>query len=133
MKKHHLLLLVLAVLTGLYLLISSKQVQPDQVRQASTAEVRLGEANLKCKVRADAAVADKVPIIEFQKLEIESHREWVFFHCMQDQGYSENPAWQTAAGSRTHDSEALKALRRAQMQLTLPQDGLPAFWLAPRA
>ena len=132
MDKRYLLVLVLALLPGLYLLLPGKLLQPGQAAQSSPAERRLSEANVKCNIKSDAAVANKVPIIEFQRLELESQREWLFYQCMQDQGYRENPAWQPAAESRTGEGEALKALRRAQMQLTSAQDGLPLFWLSPR-
>lgn len=99
---------------------------------------QLQQVGEKCSGIRDRATADIVPIIEFQKLELESRRANVLTQCMQDHGYVENPAWSEhvasvardrAAAANISESEALQHLRRAAMQDFIVSSAVP-YWVA---
>lgn len=108
--------------------------QSDQAKPPSQLE-KVGE---KCAGIRDRATADVVPIIEFQKLELESRRANVLNNCMRDHGYVENPAWKGSALplAKKHanelgisQDEALEYLRRIAMQNFSPSSELD-YWIA---
>lgn len=97
---------------------------------------QLQQAGEKCTSIRDRATADFVPIIEFQKLELESRRASVLSNCMRDHGYIENPAWanhasalasKNAIASNISQSEALEHLRRVAMQQFIATSNV-SYW-----
>jgi hypothetical protein len=90
-----------------------------------------------CEAITEKAAANLVAVVEFQKLEIIGRKARVFKLCMQDHGYTENPAWTTFAApvaaqiaKAEHSSvdEAFENLRRAKMVLAKPSVNEPLFW-----
>ena len=49
----------------------------------------------KCSDAADRSVANKIPLIELQKLEVISKKANVLKLCMQDHDFDQSPAWLT--------------------------------------
>ena len=129
----YLAILLMLGLGGLYAFNLLDDGQSSKTKPLSQLE-QVGE---KCSGIRDRATADVVPIIEFQKLELESRRANVLTNCMRDHGYVENPVW---AGSATplakkHASElgisqdeALEYLRRVAMQSFIPTSEI-GYWV----
>lgn len=91
----------------------------------------------KCMSIRDRATANVVPIIEFQKLELESRRANVLSSCMGDHGYVQNPAWsqhalpmakEEASKRNISQDEALEHLRRIDMLSFTAKSDIP-FWV----
>lgn len=131
--KYLVILLVLG-LVGLYAFNLLDDGQSNQTITLSELE-QVGE---KCSGIRDRATADVVPIIEFQKLELESRRASILTNCMRDHGYIENPAWVGSASqlAKRHatelgisQDEALEHLRRTTMQSFIPSSKV-TYWIA---
>jgi hypothetical protein len=129
----YLAILLMLGLGGLYAFNLLDDGQSGQTKLPNQLE-QVGE---KCSGIRDRATADVVPIIEFQKLELESRRANVLANCMRDHGYVENPAWAVSAMplAKKHASElgisqdeALEYLRRIAMQSFIPTSEV-GYWL----
>jgi hypothetical protein len=130
--KYLALLLMLGVM-GLYAFNLRDDDQP--IARPLTALQQTGE---KCLSIRDRATADIVPIIEFQRLELESRRANVLLRCMQDHRYTENPAWLTytmpiakanAIALNISTDEALETLKREQMTILVTDTKHPTYWI----
>ncbi|MES2546901.1 MAG: hypothetical protein V4575_04285 [Pseudomonadota bacterium] len=128
-----LLLIVAAIIYFFYAkpgLIPTASLSPAQEQLA-----RMGD---KCLDFGERAVANDVPIIEFQMLVRLAKKTNVVERCMTDNGYKQNPAWlqyaqpiaaDQAAKNKTSASEALTSLSRADMQVFTPVANRPDYWL----
>lgn len=132
----YLVIFLFVGLGGLYAFNLLDDEQSNQVRPLS----QLEQAGEKCSGIRDRATADIVPIVEFQKLELESRRANVLSNCMRDHGYIENPVWvshvaplakKNASASNISQDEALEQLRRAEMQNFIPSSEV-SFWLVSK-
>ena len=94
----------------------------------------------QCSDVAERSVANKIPIIEFQKLELISKKAHVLKLCMQDHGFYENPAWlvdaksiaaKNAKAQNISADEALENLKRDEMLIFNHQSSHPPYWQAP--
>lgn len=94
----------------------------------------------KCAGIAENSIANKVPVVEFQKLELLSQRITVLTNCMHDNGYHQNPAWITyakpiaAANAKTENisfDEALASFSRVDIQVFEPSAKHPPYWFKP--
>ncbi|MDZ4098143.1 MAG: hypothetical protein U1E13_05515 [Methylophilaceae bacterium] len=130
----YLAILLILGLGGLYAFNLLDDGQSGKTKTLSQLE-QVGE---KCSGIRDRATAGVVPIIEFQKLELESRRANVLTNCMRDHGYVENLAWAPSVMSlaKEHASElgisqdeALEYLRRAAMQSFIPTSNVD-YWVA---
>ena len=97
----------------------------------------LQEIGDKCSDAADRSVANKIPIIEFQKLELISKKATILKLCMQDHGFYENPAWlvdakpiaeRNAKVQKISEDEALENLKRDAMLIFNNQSSHPLYW-----
>jgi len=104
----------------------------------SPAQEQLAKMGDRCLDFGERAVANDVPIIEFQMLERLAKKTNVIERCMTDNGYIQNPAWlkyaqpiatDNAAKNKTSVSEALTNLSRADMQIFAPDEKRPEYWL----
>ena len=92
----------------------------------------------RCLDFGERAVANDVPIVEFQMLVRLAKKTNVIEQCMTDNGYKQNPAWLTyaqplatvnAAKNKISVSEALTNLSRADMQIFVTVANRPDYWL----
>ena len=92
----------------------------------------------RCLDFGERAVANDVPIVEFQMLVRLAKKTNVIERCMSDNGYKQNPAWLAyaqpvatikAAKNKISISEALTSLSRADMQVFAPMANRPDYWL----
>lgn len=129
----YLAILLMLGLSGLYAFNLLDDGQSGQTQPLS----QLQQVGEKCSGIRDRATADVVPIIEFQKLELESRRANVLTNCMRDHGYVENPAWVVSAMplAKKHanelgisQDEALEYLRRVAMQSFIPTSKV-GYWV----
>ncbi|CAN4276853.1 hypothetical protein MCEMSEM29_01955 [Methylophilaceae bacterium] len=104
----------------------------------SPAQEQLAKMGDRCLDFGERAVANDVPIIEFQMLERLAKKTNVIERCMTDNGYIQNPAWlkyaqpiaiDNAAKNKTSVSEALTNLSRADVQIFAPDEKRPEYWL----
>lgn len=129
----YLFLLVALVLAGLY----GFNLFYDDTTEASRDLTALEAVGEKCMSIRDRATANVVPIVEFQKLELESRRANVLSNCMGDHGYLQNPAWSQyalpsakaeASKQNISQDEALEHLRRIEMLNFAATSDIP-FWV----
>lgn len=104
----------------------------------SPAQEQLAKMGDRCLDFGERAVANDVPIIEFQMLVRLAKKTNVIERCMTDNGYKQNPAWliyaqaiatKNAANNKTSVSEALTSLSRADMQIFTPDSNRPDYWV----
>ena len=95
-----------------------------------------------CSGIADKSVANLTAVVEYQKLEIAGRLARVLQNCMNDQGFTENPAWvkatqplaQAAANTQNISlDEAQENLKRHDMEAFYPSQDAPLYWLAKPA
>lgn len=129
----YLFLLVALVLGGLY----GFNLFYDDATKTSQTLTALEAVGEKCLSIRDRATANVVPIVEFQKLELESRRANVLSSCMADHGYVQNPAWskhalpiakEEASKRSISQDEALEHLRRIEMLEFAVTEDIP-FWV----
>lgn len=133
-------MIVLAVLAvSIYFLYAKNSLQtkpafsPAQIKL----QAELAKMGDRCLDFGERAVANDVPIIEFQMLVRLAKKTNVIERCMTDNGYIQNPAWlkyaqpiatDNAAKNKTSVSEALTSLSRADMQIFAPDEKRPDYW-----
>ena len=115
--------------------MNAKKIQPKPIyTPAQSLMIKVGD---KCAGIAENSIANKVPILEFQKLELLSTRAAVLSNCMHDNGYAQNAAWLTyaepivkamAGNEKISFNEALTKFSRTEMQLFTPRNVHPLFW-----
>ena len=115
--------------------MNAKKIQPKPIyTPAQSLMMKVGD---KCAGIAENSIANKVPILEFQKLELLSTRATVLTNCMHDNGYVQNAAWLTYAepivkamadNEKISFNEALTKFSRTEMQLFTPRNAHPLFW-----
>ena len=134
-------MILLAVLAlGFYFLYAKNGLQtkpalsPAQIKL----QAELAKMGDRCLDFGERAVANDVPIVEFQMLVRLAKKTHVIEQCMTDNGYKQNPAWLTyaqpvatvnAAKNKISISEALTSLSRADMQIFAPGANRPDYWL----
>ncbi len=134
-------MILLAVLAlSIYFLYAKNGLQtkpalsPAQIKLQAEL-VKMGD---RCLDFGERAVANDVPIVEFQMLVRLAKKTNVIEQCMTDNGYKQNPAWLTyaqpvatvnAAKNKISISEALTNLSRADMQIFAPAANRPDYWL----
>lgn len=139
LQKYGLILLVFLLLVGLwawrYWADTSKD-KPDALLAG------LALAINTCDGIAEKSVAHLTAQVEFQLLEIAGRRARVLQNCMNDQGYSENPAWvnyaepiaqKNAQAQQISVNEAYENMRRKSMLLADTHQNTPLYWLAKSA
>ena len=134
-------MILLAVLAlSIYFLYAKNGLQTKPT--LSPAQIKL-QAELtkmgdRCLDFGERAVANDVPIVEFQMLVRLAKKTNVIEQCMTDNGYKQNPAWLTyaqplatvnAAKNKISVSEALTNLSRADMQIFVTVANRPDYWL----
>lgn len=132
------LIVVMVLLSSIAIWITQRQVTTDIRVTPSVAEAERMKIGDKCMDAAERSVANLTPIIEFQRLELQSRRTTTLTHCMQDNGYIENPAWTYYAQPLANNNsvkqhistdESLQTLRQQDMQVFKPLTDQPSFWL----
>lgn len=92
----------------------------------------------ECMDISEKAVIGMTPVVEFQKLELQSRKANVLKSCMEDRGFHESPAWRTYAeplakinGSKQNISfdESIETMRKADMLLFKKQPKRPLYWI----
>ena len=132
--KYIIAILTLVSIGGLWIF---NTMDDSPIKTLTPAQVLLVKIGDKCAGIAENSIADKAPIVEFQKLELLSRRATVLNNCMHDNGYNQNPAWLTYAkpiakanaenGKISYD-EALTSFSRTEMQVFEPTKS-PPYWL----
>lgn len=130
-------LILLAIIAAIaYFLYAKTGSQPRA--DLTPAQIQLAKMGDTCLDFGERAVANDVPIIEFQMLVRLAKKTNVIERCMTDNGYQQNPAWlqyaqpiatDHAAKNKTSASEALTSLSRADMQIFTPMAHRPDYWL----
>ena len=101
-------------------------------------QAELAKMGDRCLDFGERAVANDVPIVEFQMLVRLAKKTNVIEQCMTENGYKQNPAWLAyaqpvatinAAKNKISISEALTSLSRADMQVFAPMANRPDYWL----
>lgn len=96
----------------------------------------LAQSINQCDLIAGKAAANLPEALPFQKLEKAARQAHVLERCMQDLGYTENPAWaesahidaqRTAQAQHISTDEAYETLRRAAM-LQAEKVGQVSYW-----
>lgn len=96
----------------------------------------------ECVGISEKAVIGMTPVVEFQKLELQSRKANVLKSCMADRGFHENPAWRkyaeplakiTALKQKISFDEAIETMRKADMLLFKKQTQRPLYWLASKS
>ena len=129
--------LVLALAANIYFYTSKNDVtlKPATLTQAQTKLINIGE---KCTDFGERAVANDMPIIEFQMIVRLTKKTTVISNCMTDNGYKRNSAWLNyaeplatalAAKNKMSVSEALTNLGRSDMQVFEPIKNRPDYWV----
>jgi hypothetical protein len=105
------------------------------------APTKLEVTGAQCSDIAERAVADIVPIIEFQRLERISRQSNVLARCMRDHGYSEQLSWLSYAtpiasvNAKTNNissAAALEDMRRLAMSRFAVTQKVPTYWEAKK-
>ena len=90
-----------------------------------------------CLGVAEKAVVNRQAIVEFQKYEILGDKAIVMRHCMEDNGFEENPSWLIANKkiiqekikySQISEDEAIENLKREAIYIFSNLDKKPLFW-----
>lgn len=127
----------LLIALGTILVINFVPFAPTKKPLTAT-EKQLVKIGDRCAEIADKSVANKVAIVEFQKLEIASRRNQVIVNCMQDNGYKQNPQWLSyatpiakanAEKEKISYDEAITSLSRTEMQRFTPDAKQPNYWI----
>lgn len=130
------LILLTIIVTIVYFLTDKASLKTTP--SLSPAQEQLAIIGDRCLDFGERAVANDVPIIEFQMLERLAKKTNVIERCMSDNGYIQNPAWlkyaqpiatDNAAKNKTSVSEALTNLSRVDMQIFAPDEKRPEYWL----
>lgn len=138
LKIGMIILTVLAV--SIYFLYAKNglQTKPALSPAQMQLQAELAKMGDRCLDFGERAVANDVPIIEFQMLVRLAKKTNVIERCMTDNGYKQNPAWlkyaqpiatENATKNKTSTSEALTSLSRADMQLFAPDENRPDYWV----
>jgi hypothetical protein len=132
--KYIIAILTLVSIGGLWIFNTMDDSPIKTLTPAQALLVKIGD---KCAGIAENSIADKTPIVEFQKLELLSKRATVITNCMHDNGYKQNPAWLTYAkpiakanaenGKISYD-EALTSFSRTEMQVFEPNTKHAPYW-----
>jgi hypothetical protein len=131
-----LLLVLLSIFIG-WIYFSFSPQQP----LATQPPTKLATVGAQCTDIAERAVANIVPIVEFQRLERISRQSNVLARCMRDHGYSERPAWlsyaTTAADAHAKQNNisaaaALEDMRRQAMSRFNITQNEPIYWGAKK-
>ena len=134
-------MILLAVLAlSIYFLYAKNGLQPKPALSPAQIKLQAELAKMgdRCLDFGERAVANDVPIVEFQMLVRLAKKTNVIEQCMTDNGYKQNPAWLTyaqpvatvnAAKNKISISEALTNLSRADMQIFAPVPNRPDYWL----
>lgn len=113
----------------------SDDLSTNALTPAQALLVKIGD---KCAGIAENSIANKVPIVEFQKLELLSSRTTVLTNCMNDNGYGQNPAWLSyarpivktnAETEKISVDEAFTIFSRAEMQVFEANTKHPPYWI----
>ena len=134
-------MILLAVLVlGFYFLFAKNGLQtkpalsPAQIKL----QAELAKMGDRCLDFGERAMANDVPIVEFQMLVRLAKKTNVIEQCMTDNGYKQNPAWLTyaqpvatvnAAKNKISISEAQTNLSRTDMQIFAPAANRHDYWL----
>jgi len=134
------MILLAVLLVSIYFLYAKTgwQTKPALSPAQIKLQAELAKMGDRCLDFSERAVANDVPIVEFQMLLRLAKKTNVIEQCMTDNGYKQNPAWLTyarpvatinAAKNKISISEALTSLSRADMQLFAPVANRPDYWL----
>ncbi len=130
-------MILLAVIAAIVYFVYG-QSGPKPAASLSPAQEQLVKMGDRCLDFGERAVANDVPIIEFQMLVRLAKKTNVIERCMTDNGYKQNPAWlkyaqpiatENATKNKTSTSEALTSLSRADMQIFAPDENRPDYWV----
>ncbi len=130
-------MILLAIIAAIVYFVYG-QSGPKPAVSLSPAQEQLVKMGDRCLDFGERAVANDVPIIEFQMLVRLAKKTNVIERCMTDNGYKQNPAWlkyaqpiatENATKNKTSTSEALTSLSRADMQIFAPDENRPDYWV----
>lgn len=133
--KYIIAVIAFAGIGGWWFFNTSSDAQNNALTPAQALLVKIGD---KCAGIAENSIANKVPIVEFQKLELLSKHITVLTNCMNDNGYGQNPAWLSyaqpiakvnAETEKISVDEALTIYSRAEMQVFEPSTKHPPYWI----
>jgi hypothetical protein len=125
------------VLAGL-MFYADKMAPPDEKPYQLSAMAKAGS---ECETISEKAAMNLPEGLEFQRLEKAGRKARVLSDCMNDRGYSENPAWvgfgqlqaaQLAKANKVSTNEAYENLRRKYMLIYQAQKSEPMYWLASK-
>ena len=132
--KYIIAILTLVSIGGLWIFNIMDDSPIKTLTPAQALLVKIGD---KCAGIAENSIADKMPILEFQKLELLSKRATVLTNCMHDNGYNQNPAWliyakpiatANAENGKISYDEALTSFSHTEMQVFEPNTKKPSYW-----
>ena len=138
LKIGMILLAILAVSVYFLHAKNGLQTKPALSPAQMQLQAELAKMGDRCLDFGERAVANDVPIVEFQMLVRLAKKTNVIEQCMTDNGYKQNPAWlayaqpvanTNAANNKISISEALTNLSRADMQIFTPVANRPDYWL----
>jgi formate dehydrogenase maturation protein FdhE len=96
----------------------------------------------ECVGISEKAVMGMAPVVEFQKLELQSRKANVLKNCMADRGFHEDPAWRKyatplakiiASKQKISSDEAIETMRKADMLIFKKQAQRPLYWQASKS
>ena len=131
------IVIILTIAVGAVLIINFAPIGSSK-KTLTADEMRLIRIGDRCAEIADKSVADKVAIVEFQKLEIASRRYQVISDCMHDNGYKQNPQWLryatplariNAEKQKISFNEAITTMGNTDMQQFSPNKNQPSYWM----
>lgn len=118
-----------------YLAKQNTAITPAVLSPAQAKLISIGD---RCLDFGERAVANDIPIIEFQQLQREAKRSDVIQRCMTDNGYVQNPKWASYAQpiaikdaqiAKISIDEATINLGRKHMRIFENVTAQPVYWV----